>query len=137
MSRCRLEGSGQVFHYHILCLLIRFISLHQPAYRGVVHAEMRRNGAHRMLPRQIRQRDRFVTLVRAGKFGQCPFCRSALRAGDFRERRLFVDQGLHFLDERFWPEVDLALQLAPHTGQSRALVNEARRAEKRSAFCRM
>ena len=108
----------------MLHFLIRFISLHQPTHRGVVHAEMRRNGAHRMPPRQIRQRDRFVTLVRAGKFGQCPLGRSALRTGDFRERGLFVDQCLHFLDERFWPEVDLALQLAPHTGQSRALVNE-------------
>ena len=77
-----------------------------------------------MLPRQIRQRDRFVTLVCAGKFGQCPLCRSALRTGDFRERRFFVDQGLHFLDERWRPEVDLSLQLAPHTGRSRALVNE-------------
>ena len=108
----------------MLHFLIRFVSLHQPTHRCVVHAEMRRNGRHRMLPRQIRQRDRFVTRVRAGKFGQCPLCRSALRTGDFRERRLFVDQGLHFLDERWRAEVDLALQLIPHTGRSRALVNE-------------
>ena len=90
---------GQVFHYHSLCFLIHFVRLHQPAHRGVMHAKMVRNGAHRMLPRQLRQRDRVNTLVRAGKFGQCPFCRSALRSGNFRERRLFVDQFLHFLDE--------------------------------------
>ena len=55
---------------------------------------------------------------------QCPLGCAALRKGDFRERGLFVDQGLHFLDERPQAEVDLALQLAPHTGRSRALVNE-------------
>ena len=54
----------------MLHFLIRFISLHQPAHRGVVHAEMRRNGRHRMLPRQIRQRDRFVTLVCAGNYAE-------------------------------------------------------------------
>lgn len=73
-----------------------------------------------MLSRPIRQRDRLVTLVRAGKFGQCPLCRSVLRTGYFREQLLFADQGLHFLDERWRAEVgQQESQRGMHAGTTR------------------
>ena len=54
---------------HFVSLSI-FIGFHQPAYRGVVHAEMLRNRRHRMPSRQIRKGNGFIARVVVGKVGQ-------------------------------------------------------------------
>jgi hypothetical protein len=56
---------GHIFHCHIGASALHgfLVDIHQPAHGRVMNAEMRSDGRHRMLPRQIRTSHRLVAIV--------------------------------------------------------------------------